>query len=117
MELDQDQAAAARQRAVTGLADAVEGMGLLEELLDELTRRRAILRDAIEPPRPGERRVQQWRGRREDSTVSADPIPKVEEDGGSSLLDRTGDDMWKRFREKAKPGGPQRQRGGGSREG
>ncbi|HOX57877.1 MAG TPA: hypothetical protein PLC99_13400 [Verrucomicrobiota bacterium] len=109
-------AAEGPKKAVESIADAAQSMGLLEDLLDELARRRGILLPGIGLPRPGERRAGRWRGRKSGSTVSADRTPKEQDAGELSSSDQMGDAMWKRFQEKMKQRRPRGRHGEGFQE-
>jgi hypothetical protein len=97
-------------KAAVSLADVAEGVGILEDLFSELTRRCAMLRIAIDSPRLGERRYK-WHGEEMKDFVFSDRTNTMDS-GESSLLDQMGDEMWKRFRKKARPPKPRRPRDG-----
>ena len=98
-----------RRIATRGLADIAEGMGLVDDLLDELMARRGKIPSAADRPGQGERR-QSWPGQGMEGTECSDPTGTTVS-GESSLLDQTGDELWKRFRTKARPNGPRVRRG------
>jgi hypothetical protein len=103
-----------RKRAVAGLADTAESLGLCEDLVDELTRRRAKMLDA-DSPRQRSKGGTSWRGQ-ESSTGSEDPIDTAS-DGELNLLDQMGSELWNRFHRKKNLGKQLGRRSGSSQEG
>ena len=83
------------------LVDAAVALGILDDLAEEVARRRAIMSIATNSPCPDERREEPWGG--EEKGTASEALTNTDANGESSLLDQMGDDMWRAFRQKVKP--------------
>ncbi len=88
-----------RTQAAMNLVNAAKAMGVLDRLLLVLSQLCGKFGETTDSPRPGERRIDTWRG----NELSAFLVrTDTEESGESSLLDQMGDKLWSRFRQKKK---------------
>ena len=89
-----------RTQAAVNLVKAAKAMGILDRLLLVLSHVCGKLGgESTDSPRPGERRVCEWRGKNHSGCLV---LTDTEESGESSSLDQMGDKLWSRFKQKRK---------------
>jgi hypothetical protein len=103
-----------KTQAAVNLVKAAEAMGVLDRLLLVLSLLRGKLGgETTDSSRPGERRIDTWRG---DELSAFSARTDTGESGESYWLDRMGDKLWSRFRQKKKRPRRPKRRGKESRE-
>ena len=91
-----------KTQAAINVVQMAVSLGFFDRLLDVISGRCGrLFGDAFDSPRPGERRIDTWRGQ-EKGTVSLDHT-NTDGSGESDSLDQMGDKLWSLFRQKTEP--------------
>ena len=105
-----------KTQAAINVVQMAVSLGFFDRLLDVISGRCGrLFGDAFDSPRPGEGRIEKWRGEERVGTASLDPVSTTAS-GESSLLDQRDRERWRRLEAKERRRRQLRHSGGGSRE-